>query len=395
MKRDGLSHQVRQRLERLPPPHDAHYGVVPAAPPEGTLTIRAAPSHMEAMRAIQRADRIAAQLPQHFPLSRVLIRQEAVNSSSIEDTHSTLDAVLKAEEIQDYRDVDASTSQVRDYAVALEAGLRSASRSGREVFTLELIKSLHRSVMASDPGYSGTLGELRTQVVWIGGRGIEHSTFNPPPPVRVANSLDEHIAYLRVDGMQVLQQSIILRLAIAHAHFEAIHPFQDGNGRVGRLLIPLMLAADGHAPLYLAPFMNANRDGYYAGLRDAQQQEDLAPLVEYFSEGIIRTVTEAERTVEAIAAVTEIWERRTAFRSGSAAQRALGVLGGYPAITATRLATLLSVTYAPANNGLAALCKAGIVDELTGYRRNRIFVARDLLRIFNRPYGDMPELPVE
>ena len=195
--------------------------------------------------------------------------------------------------------------------------------------------------------------------------------------------------------MQVLQQSIILRLAIAHAHFEAIHPFQDGNGRVGRLLIPLMLAADGHAPLYLAPFMNANRDGYYAGLRDAQQQEDLAPLVEYFSEGIIRTVTEAERTVEAIAAVTEIWERRTAFRSGSAAQRALGVLGGYPAITATRLATLLSVTYAPANNGLAALCKAGIIDELTGYRRNRIFVARDLLRIFNRPYGDMPELPVE
>ena len=106
--------------------------------------------------------------------------------------------------------------------------------------------------MTGDKDYKDVPGELRKRVVWIGGgKNMASSDFNPPPPSRVPQCMDEQVAYLRTDGMQPFQQSIILRLAIAHSHFEAVHPFRDGNGRVGRLLIPLMMAADGHAPLYL------------------------------------------------------------------------------------------------------------------------------------------------
>ncbi len=396
MKRDNLTETVRQRLKWLPVPYDAHYGVVPATPVEGYVTLVGAASHKAGMQAIQQADQIATLLPNHFPLSRVLVRQEAVNSSSIEGTHSTLDAVLEAEEAEDGdAETDEATTQVREYALALEGALIEIQRKRRDGFTLDLISGLHRSLMASDKAYKDVPGQFRDCVVWIGGDQIEHSTYNPTPPEDISACMAEHLAYLRTDGMQPFEQSIILRLAIAHAHFEAIHPFRDGNGRVGRLLLPLMMTADGRAPLYLSPYIAAHKQTYYDALKSAQQRLDFAPLVELLSVAIINAVEEARDTIQAFEQLATIWSKRAKFRAGSAAQRSLRLLSAYPVVTAKRLSNALGTTYSAANNGLSSLVSAGILTELTGHRRNRMFAAREVLRIFNRPFGEKPELPTE
>ena len=214
MQRANLTEVIRKSLERYPPPYDAHYGVVPPAPPEEIVGIRDADgAHALAMKAIQKADRIAASLPDHFALSRILVRQEAVNSSAMEGTHSTLDAVLEAEEGEQGQETDWATVQVRDYAVALEGALGSVMQRGREAFSLTLIQGLHKNVMVGDKHYQDRLGALRERVVWIGGgKNPGNSEFNPPPPARVMACMEDHVAYLRTDSMQPLQQSIILRL---------------------------------------------------------------------------------------------------------------------------------------------------------------------------------------
>jgi Fic family protein len=354
----------------------------------------AAPAHATAQKALLTANRLVSALPDHFPLSRVLLRQEAVDSSSLEGTHSTLDAVLEAEEESDGDDIDAPTTQARDYALALEHALPLIEREGRAGFSLELIQELHRAVMAADPDYKDEPGQLRSRVVWIGGRAIEHSDFNPPPPERVGPCLQDHVAYLRTDGMQQVQQSVIARAAVAHAHFEAVHPFRDGNGRLGRLLIPLILAADGHAPLYLSSYINANKAQYMDGLRAAQQRLDHGPLIQLVSEAIIASVKEAGQTIEALRRLKGVWLARRRFRKGSAAEKALDLLAAYPVITVRRMARLLGLTYAAANTGAAQLLDAGVLSEHTGHRRNRVFVAREALSIFNRPFGDAPETPL-
>src|SRR5258706_4299366 len=392
MRRDNLTESIRNRLERLPRPYDAHYGVVPAAPEEGPADIKpAAGAHNIAMKAIQKADRIYASLPDHFMLSRILVRQEAVNSSSMEGTHSTLDAVLEAEELGEESNADKETGLVRDYAAALEKALAFVEGEERRAFTL--IQGLHRNLMAGDTDYGDPPGQLRMRVVWIGDKGMEHSTFNPPPPQRVLACLEDNIAYLRTDGLQQVQQSIIVRVAIAHAHFEAVHPFRDGNGRIGRLLIPLIMAADGHAPLYLSPYINANKPRYVEGLEAAQQRLDYSPLVNLLSDAIMASVREAEQSLDALRQLKAVWARRRKFRKGSAAEKALDVLTGFPIVTARRLSQRLNISYTPANSGISQLVDTGILAELTGHRRNRVFVSRDVLRIFNRPFGDEPELP--
>jgi Fic family protein len=398
MRRADLTEAVRKTLERYPAPHDAHYGVVPAAPPTGLVNFKTVDgSHAVGMKTLLKADKIAAALPHHFALSRILVRQEAVNSSSMEGTHSTLDAVLEAEEAEDDSGTDAATAQVRDYALALERAMRLILEHGRNAFTVELIEDLHRTVMSGDPDYQDVAGEPRTKVVWVAGSslGIEHSKFNPPPPRRLGRCLDDHIRYLCDDGMQQLQQSIILRLAVAHAHFEAIHPFRDGNGRVGRLLVPLMMAADGYPALYLAPFIALNKTRYIDGLIAAQQRLDYAPLVNFISDAIVSTVREAELSIEALRHLTAVWLRRKKFRAGSAAQRALDLLIGFPIVTARRLAEELRITYAAANKGIAQLVENEILSEHTGRQRNRIFVAREVRRIYNRAFGDEPDVPSE
>ncbi|MGB6388760.1 MAG: Fic family protein [Methyloceanibacter sp.] len=393
MKRADLSHQVRERLKRLPAPFEAHYGVVPLPPPEDSISVAAVlKQHSDTAAALTRVETLARELADPYLISRILPRREAVSSSSIEGTNSTLDELLSVEEGADAEATDAAV-QVRDYALALDALVPCARAEGHAMFTAELVKELHRLVMRGDKTYRDVPGELRSRAVWIGGADIAYSTYNPAPPEDVAATLEDSMRYMRCDSMQAMMQSPITRMAIAHAHFEAVHPFRDGNGRVGRLLLPLMMAAEGQIPLYLSPYIEAHKGRYYATLKAAQQRLEWQEAVGFISEAIVGTVDELIVTRDALAKLEAVWQNRRKFRKGSAGLRALDVLPHYPVITTRRLATLLNVSIPAASQGIKQLLEAGVLKERTGYARNRVFTVPEALLVINRPFGEMPILP--
>ncbi|MES5481559.1 Fic/DOC family N-terminal domain-containing protein [Bradyrhizobium sp. INPA03-11B] len=394
MKRSDLSHIIQGTLKRLPPPYDSHYGIVPPAPPEEGVSVIGATKALDAAQAaFGKVDAIAAQMKDPYIVSRVLTRREAVSSSSIEGTQSTLDELLSVEETGDDGARDEAR-QVRNYAVALDGFIPLAAEGGYGVFTMDLIQNLHRAVMKDDPDYQDVPGDLRTRVVWIGGNGdISYSSLNPPPPADVPGCLAQTVDFLRNEGMQQMTQGFITRMAIAHAHFEAVHPFRDGNGRVGRLLLPLMMAAEKHVPLYLSPYIESKKGPYYASLKDAQQRLNWQPIITFMADAVTGTVDELIRTREALSELSNVWRERRKFRKGSAAARALDELHNYPVVTAKRLGELLEISPPQVHQAIAQLEEAGILKERTGYSRNRVYAASEALSIINRPFGEEPLLP--
>lgn len=392
MNRNHLAHAVRERLVRYPEPYDSHYGVIPLPPPEDAVPLQAAQlAHDRALTMLGRVQALAEQVPDPYVISRTLSRREAADSSAIEGTNSTLGELLMVEE-HDGEARDAAR-QVRDYALALDRLLPRAVLEGSDIFTIDLIKDLHREAMRHDADYRGMPGEFKDGVNWIGGTGhISTSTYNPAPPDQVIACIEQTAAYMRCEGMQALTQSLITRMAVAHAHFEAVHPFIDGNGRVGRLLLPMMMAAEGYVPLYLAPYIAANRVGYYDGLKAAQQRLEWAPLVGYLSDAVSGTIEELFATRDALGKLAGEWRGRRKFRAGSASLRALDLFIDYPVITLKRLADKLDVSRPQALAAINQLVEAGILIERTGYRRNRVFVAEAVLAIVNRPFGAVPEV---
>lgn len=395
MIRGKLCDAIQRRLVRYPPPYDAHYGVVPPPPPEEVpLGSNERIAVARALEALGRIDALTQALPQRYLVSRVLVRQEAVASSSIEGTQSTLDELLRHEEQGEQPAPSDDVRRVHRYALTLEEALGLLKDTGRNVFDVPFFQRLHRTLMTGDAGYKDPPGALRQQVVYIAplGADIAYSTYNPAPPAAIAGCLEELAAYLRGGGMEQFTP-VPVRLAVAHAHFEAVHPFRDGNGRLGRLLLPLQLMADGHTPLYLAPFIEANKEDYYAALKEAQKQLRFGPLINHLASAISGSVADVERTCEALAGLPAYWRGLGTLRADSAASRALPRLVDYPVLTAQRLAQLLQVSHEAANKAVRRLVELGVLRERTGYQRNRIYAAEDVLRVVNRPFGVAPILP--
>lgn len=393
MKRDALCHDIRERLKRLPAPYQAHYGVVPPPPPEEAVSVVPVLARLSrADAALARVETLAGELADPYLISRILPRREAVSSSAIEGTNSTLDELLSIEETEDAA-ASAAAAQVRDYALTLDTLVPRARAEGRAIFTTALARELHGSVMHGDTRYQDVPGKLRSRVVWIGGGDIAYSTYNPPPPTDIPAALDDSTRYMRCEGMQLMLQSLITRLAIGHAHFEAVHPFRDGNGRVGRLLLPLMMVAEGYLPLYLSPYIEAHGRDYHEALAAAQQRLEWHQVVGFISDAIIATVGELLVTRNALVSLNRVWRARRKFRHGSAALRALDVLPHYPVLTVNRLAEILGVTFPAASGAIEQLGEAGVLRERTGYARNRVFTAPEALSIINRPFGEAPILP--
>jgi len=395
MHRADLAPAVQRRLQRLPPPYAAHYAVVPLPPPEDAIALppETLHEHRQAVEAMARLDALAAELKDPYLISRILTRREAVASSAIEGTNSTLDELLAVEETQDGAATVAAI-QVRDYATALDALLPRAQGIKHVLFTSELVADLHRAVMRGNSDYPDEPGALRSSVVWIGGgRDISYSIYNPTPPDGIAAALAESMRYLRCEDMQAMTQSLIVRMAVGHAHFEAVHPFRDGNGRVGRLLLPLMMAAENRTPLYLSPYIEAHKPAYYAALKSAQQRLDWAAAVGFIARAIVGTAEEVLATRTALQALAGLWRARRKFRAGSGAARALDLLPHYPVITIPRLAATLGLSFNASATAIDQLAAVGIVTLRAERRYNRVFVATEALSIINRPFGAEPILP--
>ena len=392
MRATDLSDTVRTRLKPYPPPHDAHRGVVPAPPSRGQIGM----GGPDVGRRVTEAERTLARLTEEFrhsgsafALTRILERQEAVSSSSIEGTQSTLDALL---ELEEDGAAGEEAIETRGVSLALDHGLGLVREHGPDAFTTDMITGLHARLAKTLQGFRGTPGAIRQEVVWIGGQGRDPSTstWNPPPPGDVSGCLEDTLSYMRDAPENFTQFSVIGRSAVAHAHFEAVHPFLDGNGRIGRLLMPLMFAANGLIPLYLSPWIEAHKPQYYEALKSAQQRLEHSAMIDLLARAVLGTETEFRATVAAVEAVEADWNATLKLRKNSAAQRTLPLLKSYPVLRARTLSSLLGVTFKAASDGLAQLEGLGIVEERTGFARNRIFAAPRMLAILTRPFGTEP-----
>ncbi len=339
--------------------------------------------------ALSRADlalgRLAGEgrrLPNPHLLIRPFIRREAVLSSRIEGTQATLGELLAAEAGAAVDRSPADLREVANYVVALEHGL---TRLAALPLSIRLIGELHEKLMRGVRGDIATPGDLRRSQNWIGppGTTLANATFIPPPPDRLMECLGAWETFLHDDSMPPLVQA-----ALAHSQFEAIHPYLDGNGRVGRLLITLLLVTRQVLPsplLYLSAYFEATRPEYYRRLLAVTQAGEWEEWLDYFLRGVTTQSEDALGRIRRIDAVIEEWRERLGRMPSRLPDRALHLLVENPFWTVNSLAERLDVAFTTAQRTIDRLETAGIVTRVTEARRNRVYCARDVLEILEEP----------
>jgi Fic family protein len=336
----------------------------------------------DADRAIGRLAGEGARLPNPHLLLRTFIRREAVLSSKIEGTQATLGELLASEAGAEVERSPADLREVANYVVALEYGVR---RLEKLPLSLRLIRELHEKLMAGVRGNSATPGEFRRSQNWIGrpGSTVANATYVPPPPQEMSECLDRFEKFLHERTLPPVVQA-----GLAHAHFEAIHPFLDGNGRVGRLLITLFLIERRVLPsplLYLSAFFEATREAYYDRLLQVNKKGEWAEWLAYFFEGVARQSEDATDRVTRINALLADWRRKASDAGGKAASALVELLAENPFWTAKGAAARLEVAYTTAERAIEKLQAKGIVERVSDAKRNRVYRATKLLRILEEP----------
>jgi Fic family protein len=322
-------------------------------------------------------------LPNPHVLIRPFIRREAVFSSRIEGTQSTLGELLASEAGAAVERSPEDLREVGNYVVALEYGIE---RLKTLPLSLRLVRELHEKLMTGVRGQHATAGEFRRTQNWIGppGATLAQASYVPPPP----GSLGEHLAaWEKFLHDQMLPP--LIHAALAHYQFEAIHPFLDGNGRVGRLLITIELCERNVLPtpfLYLSAFFDATRTDYYGGLRGITEAGDWAGWLQYFLNGVARQAEDALSRAERTNKLLEQWRRKLASDShAKAAFQMVDLLGANPFVTPRGAQQRLGLAYNTIMRAIGQLEKQAIVEEVSGGKRDRVYCARKLLQIFEEP----------
>ena len=323
--------------------------------------------------ALGRLDAVSTLLPNAALLLYSFVRKEAVLSSQIEGTQSSL-ADLLLYEIDEQPGVPIDDArEVSRYVAALEHGL-SRLRGGFPL-NLRLLKEMHAVLLDHPQGHSKTPGEFRRSQVWIGGTRPGNAMFVPPPADALADCLRDFERFAN-DVPEATPP--LLKAALAHVQFETIHPFLDGNGRIGRLLIVLQLVHDGllrEPLLYPSLFFKKHRTLYYELLNDVRLNGDWERWLDFFVEGVEQSATQAVATSQQLLAMVNEDRDRIA-RIGRSAASALAVhqsLQRQPVTTAAALVKATGLAPATVNRVLVQLEDADMVSELTQRQRNRVF----------------------
>lgn len=230
-------------------------------------------------------------------------------------------------------------------------------------------------------------GHFRTRQNWIGAHSIYDAKIVPPPPDRLDASLRNLEAGLQyaASAEDQYRVSIIVRMAIMHAYFELLHPFLDGNGRIGRILLPLMLAAEGYPPVYLAGHLKNHQPQYSRALGEAQLKEKWAEWIGFLADGVTVSCVDSVKTAEDLLAIRASWTQRLAhLRSDASALAALDVILGSPVITANKLRDALKVSFPAANTAITQLETADILKPTGKQGRNRAFIAHEVIARLDR-----------
>lgn len=303
-------------------------------------------------------------------------------SSRIEGTQATLGELLAAEAGAAVERSPDDLREVGNYVVALEHGLK---RLPKLPLSLRLVRELHATLMKGVRGDSATPGEFRTSQNWIGrpGSTLANATYVPPPADRLMECLDPWETFLHDRSLPPL-----VHAALAHAQFEAIHPFLDGNGRVGRLLITLLLVERAVLPtplLYLSAFFEATRREYYARLLAVTQEGAWEEWLDYFLRGVAEQAEDALIRIQRIDELLVRWRERLAGTTSRLPERALDLFVGNPFWSVGKLAERTGVAFTTAQRAIDRLEAEGIVALANDAKRNRVYCARAILTILEEP----------
>jgi Fic family protein len=343
----------------------------------------------QADRALGRLDGSVVTLPNPDLLVFMYVRKEAVLSSQIEGTQSSLQDLLAAEaDLFESADIPRDVDEVINYVEAMKYGLH---RLGELPVSVRLIREIHERLLRGVRGSRLTPGELRRSQNWIGpgGSGLADAVFVPPPPEAVPQALGALETFLHhADDLPLL-----VKIGMVHAQFETIHPFLDGNGRVGRLLITFLLTERGvleKPVLYLSHYFKRHRQEYYDRLQAVRDHGDWEGWLAFFLRGATEVSTEATDTVRRVLLLREQHRAQITERLGRAAgngHRVLEALFDRPITSVGEVQELTGTSFAAANQLVARLTELGILREITGYSRNRRFRYEPYVRLFT----DEPE----
>lgn len=350
-------------------------------PPKLESTWELAERISDADRALGELAGVARTIPNPHLLIAPFIRREAVLSSRIEGTQATLTELFSAEAAAGRGGPSEAVHEVLNYVTALEYGLQ---RMQHLPVSLRLIRELHERLMKNVRGESLTPGEFRKAQNFIGPPGckLENATYVPPPVPEMKDALDRFEKYLHEEQRKLPP---LVRLSLIHYQFEAVHPFWDGNGRVGRLLITLLLCSEGLLPqplLYLSAYFERHQREYYRLLLEVSQSGNWTDWVRFFLNGV------SEEARDAVARSNQLLALRQEYRKKLQAQKApshtlelMELLFIEPVITVPGAKTRLKVTMRSAQQNVDKLLRAGIVKEVTGKARYRVYVAQKIMQV--------------
>ncbi len=355
-------------------------------PPDPPLNIDAAlqAALSKADRALGRLDGSIQTLPDPDLFVLMYVRKEAVLSSQIEGTQSSLDNVLAAEAAVLDPSLSKDAAEVLNYVSAMHWGLQ---RLDSLPVSVRLIKEIHAELMLGVRGAEKNPGEIRTSQNWIGpgGARLSEATFVPPPHQEVTHHLGEWERFIHADD----DLPALVKIGLAHAQFETIHPFLDGNGRVGRLLITFLLCEQRilqKPVLYLSHYFKQHRTEYYDRLQATRDEGDWEGWLLFFLTGVAQVAEEATETARRIVALRETHRELILRELGRAAGNGLTVLESlysHPIVSVSAVQKRLGMSHQAANNLVGRLEALGLLREITGQHRHRRFSYEPYIRIFS------------
>ena len=336
----------------------------------------------QASRALGRLDGVTSILPAPPLFLYMYVRKEALLSSQIEGTQSSLSDLLLFENDEIPMVPLDDVLEVSNYVAAMNYGLKRLGEGFP--LSLRLIREIHDILLRKGRGSSKQPGEFRRSQNWIGGTRPGNALFVPPPPEELGDCLDKFEKFLHDDKLPTL-----IRAALAHVQFETIHPFLDGNGRLGRLLITFMLCAEGalKSPmLYLSLYFKQHRKQYYDLLQAVRDRGNWETWVEFFLIGVVEAADEAVETARQLLKLFE--EDRARIRSSgrlaASMLRVHDLLQRQPITGIVPASRELKVTHPTVMKAIANLERIGIVREVTGRQRGRLFAYTKYMNILNR-----------